>query len=243
MPTVELLYDPDCPNVTLARTNLMRAFAAAGLTPHWREREIVVAPGTSGAYASPTILVDGHDVAGDQPCDAASCRLYVDAHGQAQGAPSIESIAAALRGATPATPRPKAEAAGVIAALPAVGTALLPKLTCAACWPAYAALLGALGVSFVDYTPYLLPLTALLLGATLYLIGRRARRRRGYGPFTLATAAAAAILLGKFYFDSDNAAWAGTVPLVAASLWNAWPRRAAASCPACAASETAPNQR
>ena len=42
------------------------------------------------------------------------------------------------------------------ALLPAIGAALLPKLTCPACWPAYAAVLSALGVSFVDYTPYLL---------------------------------------------------------------------------------------
>jgi hypothetical protein len=239
VPEVELLYVPDCPNIAAARTNLMRAFTEAGMTPKWSEREIVAAPGAPGAYASPTILVDGRDVAGDQPYDAASCRLYVDAQGQVTGAPAVATITAALRAARPVTVAVRPGAAGVAGALPAVGVALLPKLTCAACWPAYAALLGAFGVSFVDYTPYLLPVTALLLGATLWLIGRRARSRRGYGPLALATAAAAVVLLGKFYFDSDAAAWAGTAPLVAASLWNAWPRRGAAPCPQCAACETA----
>ena len=55
-------------------------------------------------------------------------------------------------------------------ALPAIGPALLPKITCAACWPVYAGLLSALGTGFVDYTPYLLPLTAVFLVLTLAVL-------------------------------------------------------------------------
>ena len=49
----------------------------------------------------------------------------------------------------------------------ASGVAALPVLTCPACWPLYAGLLGALGLGFVDYTPYLLPVTAGLLVVSL----------------------------------------------------------------------------
>lgn len=47
--------------------------------------------------------------------------------------------------------------------LPAIGVAFLPKSACPACWPAYAGLLSTFGISFVDYGPYLLPLTSLFL--------------------------------------------------------------------------------
>ena len=44
----------------------------------------------------------------------------------------------------------------------ASGVAVLPVLTCPACWPLYAGLLSALGISFVNYTPFLFPITALI---------------------------------------------------------------------------------
>ena len=68
-----------------------------------------------------------------------------------------------------------------IAALPSVGVALLPKLTCPVCWPAYTALLSSLGISFVDYTPYLLPTVAIFLAVALSALAYRAKARRGYG--------------------------------------------------------------
>ena len=36
-PNIELVYDPDCPNVRLARTHLSQALAATGLAPIWQE--------------------------------------------------------------------------------------------------------------------------------------------------------------------------------------------------------------
>jgi hypothetical protein len=115
--------------------------------------------------------------------------------------------------------------------LPAVGAALLPKLTCPACWPAYAALLSALGVGFVDYTPYLLPLTLVFLILTLAILAWRPRR--GYAPLVLGLIAAAVMLIGKFFFDSDTATYAGVALLVGASTWNAWPIQAKAVCVNC----------
>ena len=107
------------------------------------------------------------------------------------------------------------------------------RIRCAACWPAYAALLTSLGVSFVDYTPYLLPLTATFLALTLAMLAYRAASRHGYAPLALGCVATAIVLIGKFAFDSDIALYGGIALLVGASLWNAWPVAPRADCRTC----------
>jgi hypothetical protein len=109
--------------------------------------------------------------------------------------------------------------------VPGVGVSLLPKLICPLCWPAYAALLSALGLGFLISTAYLFPLTALFLALADGSLAFRASRRRGLGPFWLGLAASIVVLIGKFHFDSVVAMFLGVGILVAASVWNAWPRR------------------
>ena len=120
-----------------------------------------------------------------------------------------------------------------LSALPAIGVALLPKLTCPACWPAYAWILGLFGIGFVNYTPYLAPLMAFFLTLAVAPMAFRAKSRRGYGPFAVGLAAAVVVMGGKFWFDSDYAMNGGLGLLVAALLWNMWPMKKP-SCPACA---------
>jgi mercuric ion transport protein len=77
VPQVELVYDVDCPNVELARANLLAAFSLAGIAPRWSEHRIGD-PGTPAhtrGYGSPTILVAGADVAGTEPESEACCRI------------------------------------------------------------------------------------------------------------------------------------------------------------------------
>ena len=121
-----------------------------------------------------------------------------------------------------------------VAALPGIGVSLLPKLMCPACWPAYAGVVSAVGLGFLISAKYLLPLTVAFLAVTAFALAFRASRRHGYGPFWAGLLAAAVILTGKFYFDSEQATYAGIGLLVAASIWNSWPRRAAAV-PSCCA--------
>jgi len=234
--SIEFIFDSDCPNVSATRENLRAALKTAGLPLRWQEwnRADAKAPAHVKRYGSPTVLIDGHDVAGVEPADAPSCRIYSGETGQGRGVLSVEMILKALQ-QKPAG-APSKGRGSVVAALPAIGVAMLPKLTCAACWPAYAALLGAMGVNFVDYTPYLLPAVIALLLVTLAFIGWRANRRRGYLPLGLGVMASAIILLGKFAFDADMAAYTGGALLIAASAWNAWPlpRQTESSCPACA---------
>lgn len=123
---------------------------------------------------------------------------------------------------------------GAFAAAPAIGVALLPKLTCPVCWPAYAALLGSLGAGFVNYTPYLAPLTVLFMAAAVAPMGFGVKQRQGYGPLALGLISAVVVVMGKFVFDSDIAMYAGLFFLIAATAWNIWPRKKETSCPMCA---------
>jgi hypothetical protein len=122
-----------------------------------------------------------------------------------------------------------------LALLPGVGVSLLPKLICPMCWPAYAGVVSALGLGFLISTRYLLPLTVAFLAITAAALGFRAPQRHGYGPLWLGLVASAVILTGKFYFDTARAVYVGVGLLIAASVWNSWPRRSVrtAACHAC----------
>ena len=116
-----------------------------------------------------------------------------------------------------------------ILALPGIGVAMLPKLACPLCWPAYAGLLSSLGLGFLISTTYLLPLTAVFLILALAALAFRASKRHGYGPFFLGIIAAVAVLLGKFLWEANAITYGAVGILVVASLWNAWPRRETSS--------------
>jgi mercuric ion transport protein len=231
-PTVELVYDSDCPNVGEARAQLMRAFAQTGFPARWREwrRDHDRAPARVRGLGSPSILVNGRDVApaaNVAPC----CRVYQIADGTLAAVPPIETIASAIREGGFA--RTSWKSAGLWG--PALGIAFLPKLICPACWPAYAALVSAAGVPFLLETRFLLPLTIAALLLVLGLLAWRAPTRHGFGPLTVGVLASAAVVVGKFTFDSTPAAYLGATVLFAACVWNSWPRRRAArgDCPAC----------
>lgn len=128
--SIEFIYQPDCPNVDGARAALRQALVAAGKEPRWREwnSTLPACPPHARAYGSPTILIDGLDVAGAEPSHAPACRIYRNRSGRISGAPSMDLIASALH----AQARPT-RLRGGFAVLPTLGVALLPKLTCAAC--------------------------------------------------------------------------------------------------------------
>ncbi len=125
------------------------------------------------------------------------------------------------------------------AIVPGFGASLLPVGACPACWPAYAGVLSAVGLGFLLETTYLLVATAAFLLMALASLAYRASSRRGFGPLFLGATGSAVALVGKFALSLDSLLYLGLALLVGASLWNAWPRTAAAagSCPACRAQE------
>ena len=118
-----------------------------------------------------------------------------------------------------------------VLAVPGIGVALLPKLACPLCWPAYAAVLSSLGLGFLISTAYLLPITIGFLTLTLVSLAFRADRRRGYGPVGLGFVGAVSVLIGKFNLESTLVFYGGIGILLSAAVWNAWPRQEAKSCP------------
>jgi len=234
---VEFIYDKDCPNVVAARTNLMRAFAEKGISAKWKEweRSSPDTPAYAREFGSPAILVNGRDVAGLAPSTGDACRIYQLASGISSGVPSVELIVHALsssdqenRGSS--NGRPLKEQLRLI---PAVLFALLPKVACPACWPAYFGVLSAIGLGFLARTEYLVPLTVLFL--TVVLVGQAfgAGRRRGYGPLFLGIIASTAVLLGKFTLRSGFLFYSGLALLVGSSLWNTWPRKQSITASGC----------
>ncbi len=100
MPTIDLIYHRDCPHAAQTRTHLRAAFTEVGLAQRRLEwdRADSATPPELRRYGSPTILVNGHDVAGTEPASADSnCRLYGTPSGGLAGVPSIGLISAALR--------------------------------------------------------------------------------------------------------------------------------------------------
>lgn len=248
MPRVELIYDMDCPNVGHARAALLRGFSEAGLQPSWKEwdRKSPASPAYVRGYGSPTILVDGRDVAGAEPVDGSdSCRIYDHRADGFKGVPPVQGIASALGNAGAPTPaRAPGRGRGwwrFLASVPGVGAALLPVGVCPACWPAYAGILGALGLGFLLDSVYLLPVTIGFLGLALFALAFRARTRRGYRPLALGIASVFCVLLFKFTYVFDPLVYAGLFGLVAASVWNTWPKRKSevGSCPKCVEQEPA----
>jgi len=247
MPRVELIYDMNCPNVRHARKALLKGFSEAGLQPSWTEwdRKSPGSPGYVRQYGSPTILVDGRDVAGAQPVEGSdSCRIYDHRADGLKGVPPVSGIAFALGNAAGA-PTPT-RAAGrergswrFLASVPGIGAALLPVGVCPACWPAYAGILGSLGLGLLLESTYLLPVTIGFLGIALFALAFRARSRRGYGPLVLGIASACLVLAFKFAYVFNPLVYAGLFGLVAASMWNVWPRRKSeiGSCPKCVQQE------
>lgn len=224
-PQVELIYDSDCPNVADARILLSRALSEAELSPIWKEFDRLApdSPPYVKDYGSPTILVNGYDVAENAGNSAACCRLYSHPQG-ASGVPQLEQVVAALK-----HPEPKVEAGKFrwphfVATLPSLA-ALLPVLQCPACWPAYAGFLTALGLGFLFQATYLLPIITILLLLALFALGCQANTRHGYLPLALGLVSVGVIIVGKFLLNSNLAIYLGMTLLFVASAWNAFPRK------------------
>jgi len=242
MPRVELIYDTDCPNVQRARQALIEGFTAAGLQPSWTEwdRKSAESPAHARQYGSPTILVNGRDVAGAEPGEGAdSCRIYDQDPGGLSGVPPVRIVASALGRVDKSwAMRPVGRGRGwwrSLALLPGAGAALLPVGLCPACWPAYAGILSSLGLGFLLESVYLLPVTIGFFGLALFALGFRAKTRRGYGPLVLGSVAVGMVLVFKYAYAVDLFVYAGLGGLVAASLWNSWPKKRieTGSCPNC----------
>jgi len=114
---------------------------------------------------------------------------------------------------------------GSLAVLPGIGAALVPALSCPACWPAYAGLLSSMGVGFLDPGPWLFPLTLIFLAIALTSLAYKGVKQKTWGPFYFGLAGSVLLVTGKYTFNSDALLYIGVVLLVIGSVWNAWPKK------------------
>lgn len=93
--SVELIYFTGCPNIDSARESLRDAFEKLGRPPTWQEWNLddADAPERVRGFASPSVLVSGEHVLGDEPsdCGANAC--------SALGAPAAIAIVEAIQNA------------------------------------------------------------------------------------------------------------------------------------------------
>ena len=217
---VLLVHDGDGESTGRLRARLLEAFAVAGVAPAWRERpaDAEDVPPQVAAGPLPAVVVGG------EPVEAGTC---------CNGIPSVQALVRALSAAAPAG-APRSRWAVLAAALPGVGVALLPKVVCPFCWPAYAAILSALGLSFLMERTYLLPLTFGALTLVLGVLAWGARRSGRWWPLGIGTAGAALVLAFKFLWDVPAVTYAGAALLFAACVLHTLrPRTKVRACPSC----------
>lgn len=94
---IEILYVPNCPNLTAARSRLELALEAAGVRAAVEEIEVASFEDAErlGMRGSPTIRVDGVDPFAGGGDVSISCRLYRGA-GAPEGSPTIDDLVAVL---------------------------------------------------------------------------------------------------------------------------------------------------
>ncbi len=228
---ITLLYDPDCPNVELARKNIRQALVKLSLPANWREVNISEPKAQQHLKmsGSPTILVNGADVAGASPdSEGACCRLYTSEDGQLVRAPSSDAIAHAIEAGREkrSTRRRLSGLWHSLASLPGALAALLPVTVCPLCLPAFLGFLSAIGLGFLLQARFLLPIVVGLLLLALAGLAYKAHRRKVYGPLAVGVVASAIILMGKFLVNFEPAIYFGVALLIGASIWNAWPWKA-----------------
>jgi hypothetical protein len=126
-----------------------------------------------------------------------------------------------------------------------IALALLPK--CPLCVMAHASVVGGAGLGAGTAAwMRVVAAGAMVLAVAMLCLG--AGSRRGYGPFALGCVGAGLALADVFHLHPGDGAhaqhaaaghspwmlWTGIAVMVSASVWNAWPRRAAAACHATA---------
>ena len=97
-----LMTVPACPNAAAFEQRLAAALAGhLDVVVHRREIADEREAAQAGMHGSPTLLIDGVDpFAAPGQLPSLSCRLYRDATGRAEGAPSVEALRRALEHAS-----------------------------------------------------------------------------------------------------------------------------------------------
>lgn len=220
---IQLLSFPGCPNADVAREALRHALHQVGLPPQFDDVD-VSAPDTPEplkGWGSPTILVNGSDVAGETRSINPSCRLYEGTSTENRGIPPIDVIVGAITGVR----RSRAHWLRAIAVLPGAALALLPAVTCPACFAAYAGVMSAVGLGFLVNERMLAPLILVFLAIGVFGVAWSTRRHGEPGPLVLTVLGSIAVVVGRLIWSVPIVLYGGIAILLGASLWNLLAKR------------------
>lgn len=187
---IQLLYFAGCPNLEPARAALREAMLAEQIDQAVEEVDVesAAAPESVRGWGSPTILIDGEDVAGAARTTGSSCRLYPT------GAPTVEEIRLRLAATRRVPARPSGRAA--LSMLGAITAAMAASACCLV--PAILAGLGlsgaGFGAAFAPYRFYFVGASGVALGVGFWLVYRRRRDNCGCGGRGSGRAARVALL-------------------------------------------------
>ena len=221
MKKIELVYETTCPNAQAVREMLKTIGLELGLQLNVTEtnKDDPNAPEYARKLSSPTVLVDGKDVVADGSVGGNACRIYRTADGRMTGIPPRAAVLDALRKSQ------RKQKWGLLSFIPVVMTAMLPVVSCPACWPLYGSVLASLGLTFVDYTPYIRPImlafSALAAGGIVYYWNRT----RKWLPAVTGLAGVAIIVVGKLTLSNSLAIYSGGFVATLAFVLGALPAR------------------
>lgn len=95
---VQLLTFSGCPHAAAAREMIQNVLSSSGIRASLEEVNTTApeTPERLRGWGSPTILIDGYDIEGQETPISGGCRLYRDAAGRLQGSPPEATLRAAL---------------------------------------------------------------------------------------------------------------------------------------------------
>jgi hypothetical protein len=114
-----------------------------------------------------------------------------------------------------------------LAALPGVISGVFPTLVCPGCWPAYRAVVSAVGLPFIPTGAYLFPATVGFLRLAVIALALERRHSHRSGPLLLGIGSSA-VILSKFVLAIPTLTHSCAALLLAASVWNSLPGRTSA---------------
>ncbi len=208
---IDLLYFEGCPNVDKARNNIKEVLSKLRLPLKWNEIDINgknISSDLKG-FPSPSVLINGVDV------KTGLTTLSGTSSCQITGAPSRDEILKAF----PKEPSKKGMLAFFIA-IPATVIAIFPSVFCPACYPAIAALLSALGLSFFASEAVIQPLTIIFLLLALLGLFYESTKIKKYGSLIMGSLGAVGIYAGHYWFPSLIVTYVSVGLLIGASIWN-----------------------
>lgn len=114
--------------------------------------------------------------------------------------------------------------------VPAIGVALMPKLICPLCWPAYAGNPVFRWTRIPDLRNVFAAIHDSLFDPGAWNVSIPRQTTPAVHSADIGHRGFSYVVTGKFYLERDALMYGGITVLVVAAVWNAWPPAVVESC-------------